>query len=83
MKRENKKLIGLIAFLLFLLIFFLTILCTLEYFSLKSTINDCNKQFGEGKWTFEENANYLSCKHYHSHEFRECFENGIKIDCKR
>jgi len=61
---------------------------TIRYGELRTVIDDCNKDFGEGNWTFKEYKNKYTCTHQNQQKIvtttksKDCYLNDIKIDCE-
>lgn len=58
-----------------------------SYFELKTVIDDCNKEFGEGNWVFIKYSNYYQCKSTTQRASisnsisQTCSINGVQINC--
>lgn len=75
-----------IAFILMVLVIITyLVISTIALYEYKSIIKDCNKDFGEGQWTFIETDDAIICRGYNmSHQVTQtktCTENGIKVNC--
>ncbi len=61
-----------------------------SYLNLKDVIDKCNKDFGQGNWTFKESKDQYTCSSYNYYSYistttettKECLVNGVKTKCQ-
>jgi hypothetical protein len=96
MKKEgNSDVVVVLAFIVASILFLTFVGWVLfdffTYEELKGVFKQCDKDFGEGNWTFTQGSDYWSCHNYRQQSFistsvstittKICLENGKEVNC--